>query len=943
MGTLSQVFAQVFRDFATDGVAASGLHEPVKSEIRALGRDVDSAVTLLAAAFVADNAVVVTELQATLFANLVPAEPALGVVYNDGANNGLYAKIGGTGTGSWDATDLMLRGADGADGLSFYEIAIQTGYVPEGTTEETFINAVALAVAAAAAEDLAPLVDDLGLGIESAVKRVSLALDDVQTVAPRAADLAALAPREADLAALGPRAGDLEALAPRASDVQALAPRAGDIEDLAPVAASMATLGPVAGDIPAVAGVAADIPNAAAYRVIAGRGMPDAMTTGTGDGSFYLESTVGWLVGPKAGGVWPSTYVNQGRVVGGVEPCAVVFFMGQSNADGWSTDPQNTTALTAGYGFEYYCDASGIGSILPLGPVRLGRLTGGPQAAFAQTWAAGGGGAVVCVDCAAGGSSIVSAAKTALSGAPSPALLSGGTWDQADAANLYTNYFLPHMRLALTEIARKGFDIRRQIVYWSQGEQDALANTSQANHEAALRAFLRKLKADFPSIKFLIERLGHNRDNTTPTQHANQRAAQTAVAADPEFSGWVKVCSTLAEGFSTVVGAGNPDFSDTLHYIQGRYNDLGVEMATQGLAFAAADYALPVPAATKWNALLANMPLVPNWYRCAIKTKANGAFGLSSFNDPANHYCTTFYDTTWANRNSTVQTLAWTFPDASEKEIMMYVHNSATGDISITGTATSAVSDITAIDAEFPLHTISIGIAGAQASGIGLTHSDLYRFSTSKMRVLNLSVSSGTTAHAVTNDTLDKLPGLTTLGLSRSQNSPTLDLAKVPNLTVHAHTVGNLSVAEVNARLIALDAGGLTGGNCTLNQYSAASPVSAIAVPTGTGLAAKGKLVAKGWTVTVDVTGAAPANTVAPVASGTGTVGQVLSVTDGTWTNSPSSYAYQWRRGGVSIAGANSSTYTLVAGDSGTNVDCRVTATNSGGSVGANSNAIAVS
>jgi hypothetical protein len=81
----------------------------------------------------------------------------------------------------------------------------------------------------------------------------------------------------------------------------------------------------------------------------------------------------------------------------------------------------------------------------------------------------------------------------------------------------------------------------------------------------------------------------------------------------------------------------------------------------------------------------------------------------------------------------------------------------------------------------------------------------------------------------------------------------------------------------------------------------------------------------------------------APVVSGTGVVGNVLSATNGTWTDVPTSYTRAWLRSGVVIAGATATTYTLVAADSGTNVACRVTATNSGGSSApSTSNAIAV-
>ena len=76
----------------------------------------------------------------------------------------------------------------------------------------------------------------------------------------------------------------------------------------------------------------------------------------------------------------------------------------------------------------------------------------------------------------------------------------------------------------------------------------------------------------------------------------------------------------------------------------------------------------------------------------------------------------------------------------------------------------------------------------------------------------------------------------------------------------------------------------------------------------------------------------APVNTVLPVITGTTTEGQVLSVSDGTWTNSPSGYTYQWLRDGVSIGSATANTYTLQAADVGTRIACTVTASNGSGS-----------
>ena len=84
----------------------------------------------------------------------------------------------------------------------------------------------------------------------------------------------------------------------------------------------------------------------------------------------------------------------------------------------------------------------------------------------------------------------------------------------------------------------------------------------------------------------------------------------------------------------------------------------------------------------------------------------------------------------------------------------------------------------------------------------------------------------------------------------------------------------------------------------------------------------------------------APINTVAPVVSGTATVGQTLSSTTGTWTGAPTpTFAYQWQRAGSNIGSATSSTYVLVDADAGSAIRCVVTATNVVAAVSANSNA----
>jgi hypothetical protein len=88
----------------------------------------------------------------------------------------------------------------------------------------------------------------------------------------------------------------------------------------------------------------------------------------------------------------------------------------------------------------------------------------------------------------------------------------------------------------------------------------------------------------------------------------------------------------------------------------------------------------------------------------------------------------------------------------------------------------------------------------------------------------------------------------------------------------------------------------------------------------------------------ITVTLSPPVNTVAPAITGTPSVGNVLTCSAGTWSNSPTSYAYQWKRNTVNIAGATASAYTVVSADNGNELTCLVTATNAAGNGTALSN-----
>ena len=86
----------------------------------------------------------------------------------------------------------------------------------------------------------------------------------------------------------------------------------------------------------------------------------------------------------------------------------------------------------------------------------------------------------------------------------------------------------------------------------------------------------------------------------------------------------------------------------------------------------------------------------------------------------------------------------------------------------------------------------------------------------------------------------------------------------------------------------------------------------------------------------------APVNTAAPAISGSAQQGDTLSASNGSWSNSPSSYLYQWQDCSSStscanISGATSSSYTLASSDVGKTVDVVVTARNAGGAASATS------
>src|SRR5205807_990371 len=96
------------------------------------------------------------------------------------------------------------------------------------------------------------------------------------------------------------------------------------------------------------------------------------------------------------------------------------------------------------------------------------------------------------------------------------------------------------------------------------------------------------------------------------------------------------------------------------------------------------------------------------------------------------------------------------------------------------------------------------------------------------------------------------------------------------------------------------------------------------------------------------VAGGVPVNNSKPKIVGPAQQGQTLTETHGEWTNSPTSYAYQWLQcdsegnNGKTRSAASRQTYTPVAGDVGHKLKVEETATNAGGSAEATSAATEV-
>lgn len=175
----------------------------------------------------------------------------------------------------------------------------------------------------------------------------------------------------------------------------------------------------------------------------------------------------------------------------------------------------------------------------------------------------------------------------------------------------------------------------------------------------------------------------------------------------------------------------------------------------------------------------------------------------------------------------------------------------------------------------------------------------------------------------------DKAKGITDAG------SPTIEVARIPddagqNILRAAAAVGNnnkYAFREVRAD-------GPIGGTGTIfyNRGIVAGPTR----PNGQNEDFDVEVFTLGLVqeeIVVNPTSGvnAPVMSVAPAISGTVQVGETLTCSSGTFSNTPT-YTYQWFANGTAVSGATNATYVLAEADLGKVFSCRVMASNAGGS-----------
>lgn len=162
----------------------------------------------------------------------------------------------------------------------------------------------------------------------------------------------------------------------------------------------------------------------------------------------------------------------------------------------------------------------------------------------------------------------------------------------------------------------------------------------------------------------------------------------------------------------------------------------------------------------------------------------------------------------------------------------------------------------------------------------------------------------------------------------RSTAAPTVTGTAVVGGTVKA-TAGSWSpVADSHTYQWQADGKAIAGA--TASSYTLPSALQGKQLTVVVTARKAGHPAAKATSATVLVKGVAPKATKAPSITGTAKVGSVLTANRGTWTPTPTSYAYKWYADGKLITGATRTTFTPTSAQRGKRITVKVTAYRTG-------------
>jgi hypothetical protein len=179
-------------------------------------------------------------------------------------------------------------------------------------------------------------------------------------------------------------------------------------------------------------------------------------------------------------------------------------------------------------------------------------------------------------------------------------------------------------------------------------------------------------------------------------------------------------------------------------------------------------------------------------------------------------------------------------------------------------------------------------------------------------------------------------------------NTANLTAASGKDLNITIGTVYWVSVLGTDGTVTVRD---LNGGGCNARVNSGTNNLTSLPNPFSASATLFPQCPLAAYVSSTSTTppppSSAPVNTTAPTTSGTIRVSSVLTSSQGSWNNSPTSYSYQWQRcdssgaNCVNISGGTSSTFTLTCTDYKKTLKVAVKAINSSGNATATSNATA--